>query len=63
MPPLRERAEDIPALIDHFIGRYNAEERRDVRGVRHEVMEVLTNQAWPGNVRQLENTIFRCGSG
>ncbi len=59
VPPLRERAEDIPALIDHFIGRYNAEERRDVRGVRHEVLEVLVAQAWPGNVRQLENTIFR----
>ena len=59
VPPLRERREDIPALIDHFIGRYNAEERRDVRGVRHEVLEVLTNQLWPGNVRQLENAIFR----
>lgn len=59
VPPLRERCEDIPALIDHFIGRYNAEERRDVRGVRHEVLEVLTTQPWPGNVRQLENTIFR----
>lgn len=58
-PPLRDRAEDIPALIDHFIGRYNAEERRDVRGVRHEVMEVLMRQPWPGNVRQLENAIFR----
>jgi DNA-binding NtrC family response regulator len=59
VPPLRDRAEDIPALIEHFIGRYNAEERRDVRGVRHEVLEVLTTQPWPGNVRQLENTIFR----
>jgi DNA-binding NtrC family response regulator len=59
MPPLRQRKEDIPALINHFIQRYNAEERRDVQGVRHEVMEVLTEQAWPGNVRQLENAIFR----
>lgn len=58
-PPLRDRTEDIPALIDHFIRRYNAEERRDVRGVRHEVMEVLKIQPWPGNVRQLENAIFR----
>ncbi|MEL7487097.1 MAG: sigma-54 dependent transcriptional regulator [Pseudomonadota bacterium] len=58
-PPLRERREDIPALIDHFIQRYNAEERRDVRGVRHEVLEVLMRQPWPGNVRQLENSIFR----
>ncbi|MEL6380066.1 MAG: sigma-54 dependent transcriptional regulator [Pseudomonadota bacterium] len=59
VPPLRERPEDIPALIDHFIQRYNAEERRDVRGVQHQVLDVLKNQAWPGNVRQLENTIFR----
>ena len=59
IPALRDRPEDIPALIDHFIQRYNAEERRDVRGVRHEVMEVLTAFKWPGNVRQLENTIFR----
>jgi len=58
-PPLRDRPDDIPALIEHFIKRYNAEERRDVRGVRHEVMEVIQRQAWPGNVRQLENTIFR----
>ncbi|MCI5046268.1 MAG: sigma-54 dependent transcriptional regulator [Aquisalinus sp.] len=59
VPPLRERPEDIPALIDHFITRYNAEERRDVQGVRHEVLDVLINQPWPGNVRQLENSIFR----
>lgn len=59
VPPLRERPSDIPALIDHFIQRYNAEERRDVRGVQHEVLGVLKAQPWPGNVRQLENTIFR----
>ncbi len=59
IPPLRERVEDIPALVEHFIQRYNAEERRDVRGVQHEVLEVLMRQPWPGNVRQLENTIFR----
>ena len=59
IPPLSARATDIPALIDHFISTYNAQERRNVRGVRHEVMEVLCNQPWPGNIRQLENTIFR----
>ncbi len=58
-PPLRERSEDIPALIEHFINRYNAEESRDVRGVKPDVMDVLVKQPWPGNVRQLENTIFR----
>jgi DNA-binding NtrC family response regulator len=59
VPPLKARREDIPALIEHFISRYNAEEGRDVRGVRHEVLEVLMKQTWPGNVRQLENAIFR----
>ena len=58
-PPLRDRPEDVPALIEHFIERYNAEERRDILGVQHEVLEVLKQQPWPGNVRQLENTIFR----
>jgi len=59
VPPLRERVEDIPSLVEHFIQRYNAEERRDVRGVQHEVLAVLMRQPWPGNIRQLENTIFR----
>ncbi len=59
VPPLRERREDIPALIQHFITRYNAEEHREVLGVRNEVMDVLVAQNWPGNVRQLENAIFR----
>ncbi len=59
VPTLSARRDDIPSLIDHFIARYNAEERRDVRGVRHEVLEILKAQPWPGNVRQLENTIFR----
>ena len=59
VPPLRERADDIPALIDHFIKRYNAEEHRSVRGVQDGVMDVLMRQPWPGNVRQLENTVFR----
>ncbi|GGC97273.1 sigma-54-dependent transcriptional regulator [Aquisalinus flavus] len=59
VPPLRERKEDIPELVTHFINRYNAEEGRDVSGVQHEVMDVLIEQPWPGNVRQLENAIFR----
>jgi len=59
IPPLRERAEDIPDLIAYFISRYNAEEGKRVRGVRDDVMQVLRAQPWPGNVRQLENAIFR----
>jgi DNA-binding NtrC family response regulator len=59
VPPLRQRREDIPSLIEHFISRYNAEEGRDVQGVASSVMRVLQEQDWPGNVRQLENTVYR----
>lgn len=59
IPPLRERAEDIPLLIDHFISRYNAEEGKQLLGIDERVLEVLVRQAWPGNVRQLENAVFR----
>ena len=59
VPPLRQRREDIPALITHFIEKYNASENRSIRGVQHHVMEVLQAYNWPGNVRELENTVFR----
>ncbi|MBL4620621.1 MAG: sigma-54-dependent Fis family transcriptional regulator [Marinicaulis sp.] len=48
VPPLMDRKEDVPALIEHFISRYNAEEGRDVRGIRHEVLEVLAKQPLAG---------------
>ncbi len=59
VPPLRERKEDIPALVEHFITRFNAQEGRDVKGCAPEAMALLTAFDWPGNVRQLENTVFR----
>ncbi|HRX35417.1 MAG TPA: sigma-54 dependent transcriptional regulator [Aestuariivirga sp.] len=59
VPPLRDRKEDIPALVDHFITRFAAEEGRKVRGVSAEALGLLRAYAWPGNVRQLENTVFR----
>ncbi|MBL4871203.1 MAG: sigma-54-dependent Fis family transcriptional regulator, partial [Robiginitomaculum sp.] len=59
LPALRERIEDIAALTKHFIKRFNAQERMNVRGVSHETLEMLKTFDWPGNVRQLENTIFR----
>ena len=59
IPPLRERACDIPALVEHFISRYNAEEGKQVRGIDERVLNVLCAQHWQGNVRQLENAIFR----
>jgi two-component system response regulator PilR (NtrC family) len=59
LPPLRARREDIPLLVDHFTGRYAAENRRDIHGVSPEAMSVLLNYHWPGNVRELENVIER----
>ncbi len=59
VPPLRERREDIPALLDHFIKRFNAQEQMNVIGAKPETIELLKAFEWKGNVRQLENTIFR----
>jgi len=58
-PPLRERREDIPTLVQRFISRFNAEEGRNVRGASEATMNMLLNFDWPGNVRQLENAVFR----
>jgi DNA-binding NtrC family response regulator len=59
VPPLRDRRDDIPALADHFITRLAAEEGRKVRGITAQAVRMLQGYTWPGNVRQLENTIFR----
>ena len=58
-PSLRERRDDIPALIEHFIRRFNVEEGKRVSGVSAEALHMLCAYEWPGNVRQLENTIYR----
>ena len=59
VPPLRERREDIAALVEHFIKRFNVQEKMDVVGVDSDTIDLLKNYEWQGNVRQLENTIFR----
>ena len=59
VPPLRDRKDDIPALVEHFITRFAAEEGRKVRGIDPRALTMLQAYAWPGNVRQLENTVFR----
>ena len=59
VPPLRERAEDIPALTEHFIKRFNVQEKMNVVGAEIETMDILKSYKWQGNVRQLENSIFR----
>ncbi|TPW09968.1 MAG: Fis family transcriptional regulator [bacterium] len=58
-PSLRERREDIPALIDHFIARFNVEEGKRVAGCSGETLALLCGFDWPGNVRQLENAVYR----
>jgi DNA-binding NtrC family response regulator len=59
LPPLRERRDDVPALVQRFITRFNAEEGKHVQGALPETMALLVGHDWPGNVRQLENAVFR----
>jgi len=59
VPPLRERREDIPLLIDYFVGKNNVRLGTDIRGLDSEARRLLYEYAWPGNVRELENTIER----
>jgi transcriptional regulator with PAS, ATPase and Fis domain len=59
LPPLRERSEDIPLLVDHFLEKYNHEANRRVANVQREVLDALLAYSWPGNVRELENCIER----
>lgn len=59
IPPLRTRREDIPHLVRHFMARIAAEENRPVTGVSGEAMALLGQMPWPGNVRQLENAVYR----
>jgi len=58
-PPLRQRREDIPALVKHFVGRLNAEENKRIIGAAPNTLALLSAFDWPGNVRQLENALFR----
>ena len=60
VPPLRERREDIPELVRHFTARFAAEEGKTaLRGVTAPAIQLLSRHGWPGNVRQLENAVFR----
>jgi DNA-binding NtrC family response regulator len=59
VPPLRQRREDVPILARHFIARFAAEENKAVLGLTPEASDLIAEFSWPGNVRQLENTIFR----
>lgn len=57
IPPLRERREDIPLLIDHFVGKFNNQLMMNVKGVSDEVFQLFLSYGWPGNVRELEHAI------
>ncbi|MBI5419923.1 MAG: sigma-54-dependent Fis family transcriptional regulator [Deltaproteobacteria bacterium] len=59
IPPLRERREDIPLLVDHFIAKFNIEMGKQIRGVTEEAMRILMDNDWPGNARELRNVIER----
>jgi DNA-binding NtrC family response regulator len=59
VPPLRERPEDVPELAHHFLARFAAEEGRRVTSIGAEALDLLARYSWPGNVRQLENAMFR----
>jgi DNA-binding NtrC family response regulator len=59
MPPLRERLEDVPELVRHFIARFAAEEGKRIDGIEPEATAMLERYSWPGNIRQLENAVFR----
>ena len=59
LPPLRERREDIPILVQHFVEKFNADSGKHLSGVHPEALEVLKNYEWPGNIRELKNAVER----
>jgi len=59
LPPLRERAGDIPALAEYFVGKYSARFGKGCKKISKEAMDALTSYPWPGNIRELENVIER----
>ena len=59
LPPLRERKEDIPLLVNHFLERFSRKQGKPIDGISENAMKALTAYSWPGNVRELENTVER----
>lgn len=59
LPALRDRKEDIPLLVDHFLKKYQQKNQKPIRGISQNAMELLMNYDWPGNVRELENAVER----
>ena len=59
LPPLRERTEDIPVLTDFFLHRYSKKNKKDIKGFHPQALMLLARYSWPGNIRELENSIER----
>ena len=59
IPPLRERREDIPLLVEYFVDRYARKAGKNIQGIKKETLELLKSYAWPGNIRELQNVIER----
>lgn len=59
LPPLKERKEDIPLLAEHFLAKYAAENNKTIKGMDTKYLKHLMDYYWPGNIRELENTIIR----
>jgi PAS domain S-box-containing protein len=59
VPPLRERRDDIPLLVEHFVGRYARQAGKDIRRINKQTLEHLQAYPWPGNVRELQNVVER----
>lgn len=59
VPPLRERKEDIPLLVNHFIERFNKRLQKEIKDIRPDALQALMEYPWPGNVRELENVVER----
>jgi len=59
LPPLRERRNDIPLLIDHFMRSHTKKMNKNIDGISSEALDIMTNYDWPGNVRQLQNAVER----
>jgi len=59
LPPLRERREDIPLLVEHFRQKYNARLKKNVERIEDDALAALSGYSWPGNIRELENVLER----
>ena len=59
VPPLRERVDDIPLLVEYFVGRFAKETGKNIRHIRKHTLEQLESYHWPGNIRELQNVVER----